>query len=214
MRVRCWLGCCSSKCYCTTNLQDVGKKEGRKKEEEKNFFRLPPIGRGRELESCNDCGERERERERTQPTLINFLLISDAEFLVNNPRLSMQISAKRGRNVYATCTCSDRASTLRATVAGWEGERDSSTNVSTVRCCCVLTICQMMFIFLTSFLLKLFFFFLLLEKEKVENEILFFSDFCLPLPNEQLAALFVSHTSSMYPTRHASLHISQISNLI
>ncbi len=48
-----------------------------------------------------------------QPTtthLLNFLLSSDAEILLNDHRLSMQVDAEGANNVQATCTCSDRAS--------------------------------------------------------------------------------------------------------
>ncbi len=65
-----------------------------------------------------------RRRMKKSPTnnalLINILLSSDAEIFVTNPQQSMQKQRRTCKNVSATCTCSDWASILRATFAGWE----------------------------------------------------------------------------------------------
>ncbi len=52
--------------------------------------------------------------------LINFWLSSDARIFVNKHRPSIQIGAKRAKNVYAMCTFSNGASILHTTVGGWE----------------------------------------------------------------------------------------------
>ncbi len=69
-------------------------------------------------------------RPTSNTLLINFRLSSDAEIFVNEHRLSRQVGAKTCKNMYATCTCSDGASILHATVAGWVGGEKRRRKIS------------------------------------------------------------------------------------